>query len=86
MCQDRDECSSGLHTCGADETCINEVGGYRCEGASSSTIDTDESTENSTEYDNDISEEPDTVQSPSSGSTFSLRSGGSITKIITIIR
>lgn len=28
---DRDECSTGLHTCAGTETCINEVGGYRCE-------------------------------------------------------
>lgn len=38
LCRDRDECTSGLHTCSKDETCVNEQGGYRCEGGLTSTM------------------------------------------------
>ncbi|XP_021966879.1 fibulin-1 [Folsomia candida] len=91
LCQDRDECNTGLHTCGRDETCINEMGGYRCEGGSPASSpaagDDSGSTEigvtdddNDTDDVNEISEEEDNnalnTRSVSSASTLGLRSRG----------
>ncbi|CAG7729741.1 unnamed protein product [Allacma fusca] len=63
LCQDRDECSTGLHTCAPTETCINEVGGYRCEVGSGD--DAISSTE-------DIDYEDATTTTPSSNTESSI--------------
>jgi fibulin 1/2 len=31
ICSDIDECAEGSHSCASDQTCVNHVGGFRCE-------------------------------------------------------
>jgi len=42
----------GLHTCAYSETCVNEVGGYRCEAP-------EDSTDTTTEWTNGMTSELD---------------------------
>ncbi|CAL8134912.1 unnamed protein product [Orchesella dallaii] len=69
LCKDRDECLTGLHTCAEFETCVNEIGGYRCEV----NADTDFSSTTPSLDD----EEPEIEDNNIPDSGISTRSGGS---------